>query len=378
MGGVAPLVGDGGAGAGHQAHVAVHRRRHVEGDGVAGAGVLEGLLPGHVQPDAPAPHLGGEPGVEGLVEHLLLVAEAAADVGLDHPDGAPADAQGLTDHPADDVGDLGGGDHHDAAPLHVGEGDRVFDVAVLHLLGLVVPLELAEFGAGQHVLHGLKFPAPDGGAEIHPGQHVVRVLLVDGGEAVGHGPLRLQRHGILLVLHPDQLEGLMGGDQILRHHGGDVVPVDAHPAVEQLPVCHVLVGRLHAPGVAGGGVLDVRHVKAGEHLHHPGQGLGLGDVHGFHPAVGDGAVEHRRLQHGMGAEVVGILGAAGDLVGRVHAGDASSDFHKKARLLSVWHHQYTATAGKREGELPGRPAWLSGPGHILFRARAESYHVLFS
>ena len=90
VGGVAPLVGDGRAGAGHQAHVAVHRRRHVEGDGVAGAGVLEGLLPGDVQPDAPAPHLGGEPGVEGLVEHLLLVAEAAADVGLDHPDRSPS------------------------------------------------------------------------------------------------------------------------------------------------------------------------------------------------------------------------------------------------------------------------------------------------
>lgn len=99
-------------------------------------------------------------------------------------------------------------------------------MAVLHLLGLIVPLELAEFGAGQHVLHRLKFPAPDGRAEIHPGQHVVRVLLVDGGEAFGHGPLRLQGHGVLLVLHPDQLEGLMGGDQILRHHGGDVVPVD--------------------------------------------------------------------------------------------------------------------------------------------------------
>ena len=81
---------------------------------MAGAGVLEGLLPAHVQAHGPAAHLGGEPGVEGLVQHLLLVAEAAADVGLDHPDGAPADAQGLADHPADDVGDLGGGDHRDA------------------------------------------------------------------------------------------------------------------------------------------------------------------------------------------------------------------------------------------------------------------------
>ena len=333
VGGVAPLVGDGGAGAGHQAHVAVHRRRRVKGDGVAGAGVLEGLLPGDVQPDTAAPHLGGKPGVEGLVEHLLLVAEAAADVGLDHPDGAPADAHGLADHPADDVGDLGGGDHHDAPPLHPGVGDGVLDVAVLYLLGVVAPPELVIGGAGQHVLHAVEVRLRHGRAEIHPGQDVVRVLLVEHRRALRHGLLRLQHHGVLLILHPDELQGPPGGDLVLRHHGGNVVAVDAHTAVEQLAVGHVLVGLLHAPGVAGGGVLDVRHVKAGQHLHHPGQGLGGGDIHGLDPAVGNGAVENLRLQHRTGAEIVGVFGAAGHLVGGVHAGDAPPDFHKTHLLL---------------------------------------------
>ena len=290
VGGVAPLVGDGGAGAGHHVPFLVHRRRHVEGDGVAGAGVLEGLLPAHVQPDAAATHLGGEPGVEGLVEHLLLVAEAAADVGLHHLDLAPADAQSLADDPADDVGDLGGGDDVDTSGLHPGEGHGVFNVAMLDLLGLIVAPELVEGRVGQRLLHRLIPAVGNGGAQVHLGQDVVRPLLMDGSRPLRHGLLRLQQDGVFLVFHLDELQGVLSGELVLRHHGGDVVAVDAHPAVEQLPVGHVLVLGIHAPGMAGGGVLNVRHIEAGEHLHDPGQGLGGRDVHGLNPAVGNGAV----------------------------------------------------------------------------------------
>ena len=37
---------------GHEVPVPVHRRPHVEGDGVPGAGILKGLLPRNLQPTA--------------------------------------------------------------------------------------------------------------------------------------------------------------------------------------------------------------------------------------------------------------------------------------------------------------------------------------
>ena len=177
----------------------------------------------------PSAHLGGEEGVEGLVEHLLFVAEAAADVGLDDPDLAPPDPQRLPHHPPDDVRDLGGGNHGDAAGLHVGVGDGGLDVVVLDLLGLIVAPEVVVGGAGQHVLHGLEIGRRHGRAQIHVGQHIVGVLLVDGYAAAPHGLLRVQADGVLLVLHPDELKGPVGGDGVLSHHGGDVVSVVAHP-----------------------------------------------------------------------------------------------------------------------------------------------------
>ena len=204
VGGVGALVGHRPAGPGHQAHIIVHRRFHVEVLRMAGAGISKGLLPGELQLHRPASHLGGEVGVEGLVEHLLLVAKTAADVGLDDPDLAPGDAQGLAHHPADDVGDLGGGHHGNAAVLHIGVGDGVFNVAVLDLLGVVMPFKAVEFGGGQHLLHGGKLRAVLGG-QIGDGvlEHIVGAFLVDGGDAGRHGRLRRQQGGQLLILHPD-------------------------------------------------------------------------------------------------------------------------------------------------------------------------------
>ena len=113
VGGVGPLVGEqlhlsGGKGA-----VRSEPGHDVEPDGVAHPVGDEGFLPGAVDADAAALDLGGAPGAQGLIQGVLLVAEAAADIGLYHPDIAPGAAQGLAHHPADDVGNLGGGHHGD-------------------------------------------------------------------------------------------------------------------------------------------------------------------------------------------------------------------------------------------------------------------------
>lgn len=95
VGGVAPLIGDRSALPGHKAHIRPHGGLQVEVDGMAGAGILKGLLPGALQFHRSAAHLGGDPGIERLVEYLLFIPEPAADIGLDDPYVAPADAQGL-------------------------------------------------------------------------------------------------------------------------------------------------------------------------------------------------------------------------------------------------------------------------------------------
>ena len=339
VGGVAPLVGYGHARAGHEIAVPVHRGAHVKGNGMAGAGVPEGLLPAGLQLDAAAARFHTQPGVQGLVEHFLFVAEAAADVRLDDPHPAPGDPQRLPHHPAHDVGDLSGGDHHDAPALPIGVGGGILNVAVLDLLGLVVPGKPVVGGAVQHVPGAAEVRGRQGDLGHGVLQDIVRMLFVDGRYAGRHGGLGREDGGIFLILYPDPFQRPPGGDLIHRHHGGDIVSIDAHPPVEQFPVGHVLVGRLHAPGVAGGGILDLRHVEAGEHLHHPGQRFGRRGVHAFDPSVGDGAVEDLGHQRIAGAEVVGILGAAGHLVHGVHPLDTSADFHKTHLLICP---KYTA------------------------------------
>ena len=216
----------------------------------------------------------------------------------------------------------------DPVPLHPGVGHRVLDVAVLNGLGVDVGLKVAVGRVGKDLVH----PPPAGarGQNIEAGvpEDVVRVLVVDGRRPRGHGRLRVGVDGVLLIGHLDGLQGVLGGDLVLRHHHGDILPVDAHPLGQQLPVGHVLMGGLHAPGVAGGGILDVGYVKAGEDLHHPGHLLCLGEVHVLHHAVCNGAVEDPGHQDPLAPEIVGIFRPAGHLVQSVHPVDTSSNFHK--------------------------------------------------
>ena len=275
VGGVAPLIGDRPALPGHKAHIRPHGGLQVEVDGMAGAGILKGLLPGALQFHRPAAHLGGDPGIERFVEYLLFIPEPAADIGLDDPYVAPADAQGLADDAADDMGDLGGGHHHDAPGFHIGVRHRVLDVAVLNGLGVEVVLEDPVGGIGKDLIHILYRRARGDHVEQSVLQDIVRVLLVDGKGPLRHRLFRRGANGVLLILHPDGLQPPLRCQLIFRYHYGDVVPIDAYPGGQQLSVGHVLVCLLHTPGMARRGILDVGHIKTGEHLHHAGDRLGF-------------------------------------------------------------------------------------------------------
>ena len=108
------------------------------------------------------------------------------------------------------------------------------------------------------------------------------------------------------------------------------------------------MGRLHRPGVAGGGIGDLGHVKAGDHLDHPVQGGGGGNVDFFDKTIGNGAVEHLGHQHGALPHVVGIVRTPGDLVHSVHTGELSAYFHKRASLRYEFHFIIAHRQAKRK------------------------------
>ena len=327
VGGVAALVGPGLELPGHQRAVGPDPGDDVGADGVADPVGDEGLLPGALQVHQPAAHLGGEPGAQGLVQGVLLVAEAAADVGLHDPHLAPGQAQGLPHHPADDVGDLGGGDHHHPARLLIGEAAVVLDVAVLDRGGVVPALDPDQ----PRLLDGALIVAPP---DVRVLQHVAGTVLVDLGGIRLHGLLGVQDEGQLLVLRLQGPEGLGRGHLILGDDGGDVVAVVPHMAVQQQPVRHVLVGGVRGPGVSRRGEGIIGHVEAGQDLHHAGDGLRLCGVDGLHIAVGNGGMQDPGHQGALIAQVRRVLGAARGFVIGVHAGDAFADaFAHQASLL---------------------------------------------
>ena len=77
--------------------------------------------------------------------------------------------------------------------------------------------------------------------------------------------------------------------------------------------------------MARGGEADIRHVEAGDDLHHAGELFGFGSIDSFHEAVGHGAVQHPGHQGAHRTQIGGVFGGAGDLVPGVHPDHAFAD-----------------------------------------------------
>ena len=327
---VAAGVGPAADGARVQEHVVAIGGLDVEGLGLASRGVPEELLARELEANATATNLLADPGVQRLVVDVLLGAKAAADVGLDHAHVAPGDAQGLADHAAHDVRDLGGGHADDLAALHVAERGAGLDVD----LGLLARLGVDGDVVVRWVVDGV----------VHRLIAVLgQVLGAREGAGVGHEVIGLDvlhrvlgalerllgivDDGPLLVLDLNLAKRAVARNGVLGNDHGDVVTVDADAVVEELPVRKVaLLGvAVGVPGVTGHGIGPVGHVEAGEDRHHAGDLLGLRGVHRDDPTVADRGVEDPRLKAGLGAEVVGEHGTSRDLVVRVDARDGTSD-----------------------------------------------------
>ena len=285
VGGIGALIGEHFQLPRHIGAVGPHIGDDMEFDGVTDPVADECILPGDVDLHQPTAQFPADPAAEGLVEGVLLVAEAAADIGLDDADGTPGHADGLTHRAAHDVGDLGGGDDDGLAGLLIGVADEVFDVAVLDRGGGVPLVDADE----ARLLAGFLIVAFANGGVL---QDVVGEFLVDAGLPLLHGFDGVQDEGQLLILHLHQPGRLGTGHLVFGHHRSHVVAIVAHVSVEQKPIRHVLMGLFHGPGVPGRGEGDIGHVEAGEYPYDPRHLHGFGDVHGFHKPVGNGGAHH--------------------------------------------------------------------------------------
>ena len=106
-------------------------------------------------------------------------------------------------------------------------------------------------------------------------------------------------------------------------------------AVQQVAVRHVLMAGIHGPGMARRGEGDIRHVKAGQHLHHAVDGLGGGGIHRLDEAVGDLRVLDADVQGVLGHLILIVFRPACRLVIGVHTDLASSDFTHMVFLLDI-------------------------------------------
>ena len=329
VGGVAALIGEaldllGGNGA-----VLAQPGDDVRADGMADTVGDEGFLTRAVELDKTAADLRAAPGAQRLIQRVLLVAEAAADVRLDDADIAPRTAQGLSDDAAYDVRDLRGAGHDEAAVFLIAEAAVILDVAVLHGGRFVPALDLDE----ARLLDRLGVIARRCGRML---EDVVGERLVQLRRAGLHGLLHVEHERQLLILDLDGAHGLHGRDLVLGDDSADIVAVIAHVPVEQVPVGNVLMGRVHRPRVASCGERDIRYVEAGQDLDNAGNFLGLADVDRLDEAVRNGRMLDSDEQRILRGQIIIVFCPAGRLVKGVDTNLASAyDVHSVTSICRI-------------------------------------------
>ena len=97
---------------------------------MARAGAHKGLFPRNGQLYAPSADHRTKVGIQRLIQDILLVAEAAADIRLDNPYLSPVDTERLSAYAAANVRQLRGRHHDNLSALHIGIRAGIFDMAV--------------------------------------------------------------------------------------------------------------------------------------------------------------------------------------------------------------------------------------------------------
>jgi hypothetical protein len=293
-------------------------------------------------------------GGELLGVDLQLGAEAAPDLGGDHPELGLGDPEAQGQEEPHKVGDLGG---RPDGELALGGHRLDDDAARLDGVGDQPGVEVALLDDHR----GLVEDPVDVAVAQLPGVELVAVeLLVDDVGAFGHRLLDAVDHRQLVVVDLDRLGGVDGVLAAVGHDHGDDLAHVADPVLGHRPVVGDagVLGRLarigaagHRPGTGHGRGPLGGDLLAGEHGHHPGQLLGRGGVDRGDVGVGDRAARERQPQHARQGDVVGVAALAGDQLGVLLAHQAATHPALGPRLGYLRHSDppWTATGWAAAG-----------------------------
>ena len=285
----------------------------------------EALFPGEHQLHGPArlPHEQAEEALDG---HVLLAAEAAAQIGALEPHAPMGQPQHLG-HVAEMLEHLGA-DAEDQGALGVDPADARLrlEVHVIHERG---PVGLLHHDVrAREGLRGIALADMPGAEKV--------AALVDMGRA---GPERLRRivdARQRLVLHAHALRSLRGDLRSLRGDGRHGLALEAHPILGEhgLGREHGARRRLgHAPGQFHSERV-LRHVGVGEHGDHSRQRAGLARVDPDDARRGIRAADDPGVEHAGHREVAGIDGTAPHFLPGVRPGLGPPD-HAIGHLNSL-------------------------------------------
>ena len=209
---------------------------------------------------------------------VALAAEAAAQMGAHHLDGALDHGHDVAQHPADLKGGLGGGVHGQHPVLNASQGTFRLQATVLDPLQLVVAGHgHRRFASGRLHIAGLTAVLHEDGA--------LGNAVLNGIDAVGGLPADLDRAG--------RRSGLL---LALGHHQGQHVPQEV-----ELPVTeHGLFP------VKGAQPVLARHVFGGDDPQHAGHGLRLRQVQAGDCALGGGGPHKGAVGHVLAHHVAAV------------------------------------------------------------------------
>ena len=252
---------------------------HVIFNGVTGSGIGKGLLTCKLDFHRATAHLHGEKCIQRFIKHLLLVAETTAYIRLDHTYLPPGDSKCLTNNTAHNMGNLCGRNHHDPSLFHIGVRNIILNMAVLDNRCLIASFQL----------HGSLLHCAVHISDRKAGscQNVILLVKMNGMLRSTHGNLRAHDHRIFLIFYFDQLQCPGSCHFVLSYYSCNIIAIIPYSSGEQITVCHILMSKLHGPGMSWGGITMIRYVLKGNYLYYAVQSLCFAGINGSYHAVSD-------------------------------------------------------------------------------------------
>ena len=118
-------------------------------------------------------------------------------------------------------------------------------------------------------------------------QNVILLVKMNGMLRSTHGNLRAHDHRIFLIFYFDQLQCPGSCHFVLSYYSCNIIAIIPYSSGEQITVCHILMSKLHGPGMSWGGITMIRYVLKGNYLYYAVQSLCFAGINGSYHAVSD-------------------------------------------------------------------------------------------